>query len=359
MTTQKISEQSIADFFDKKYALITGRACAGLWLYLKCLGYENKYIAVPDNICSVIPYTISLSGNKPYFIDIDSEGRFDIDALKEIDKNKITAVIGGYVYGNIFDCNALKHICNKNNWELIEDAAQAMGSKINNMQVGSFGEAVITSFGIGKHIDLSVGGAIALNDKALYDKLKKMNNTLPLYNKKKYIKALSEYRALVASVQEYYKMQTADLEILKNHLLFRYDFDDNYFAELTKSLLENNEKTEIIKKKAELFISLIKHKSVKHMIFTEGSTYWRFNILTAPKYRDTLLEYLREKKIKATKYFPACHRLFMRADKKKFANSISAEKRIINLWIKEETAFDDIKMISSCIINFFKRNENA
>ena len=68
------------------------------------------------------------------------------DLEKKIDKNTGAVVIvhiGGIITPNIFK---IKKICKKFRVPLIEDAAQAHGSKYKNIYAGNFGDAGAISF---------------------------------------------------------------------------------------------------------------------------------------------------------------------------------------------------------------------
>jgi dTDP-4-amino-4,6-dideoxygalactose transaminase len=63
-----------------------------------------------------------------------------------------------------------KFICQTHNILLIEDAAQAVGGKYQNKKLGSFGSFGCFSFNADKIISCGEGGALSVNDEALYQK---------------------------------------------------------------------------------------------------------------------------------------------------------------------------------------------
>ena len=55
---------------------------------------------------------------------------------------------------------------------VIEDAAEALGSKFENRPLGSFGKLGVLSFNGNKILSTSGGGALVSDDKVLIDKAK-------------------------------------------------------------------------------------------------------------------------------------------------------------------------------------------
>jgi perosamine synthetase len=68
--------------------------------------------------------------------------------------------------------NEIQEITHDNNLKLIEDAAEGLGSSINQKKVGSIADASIFSFCGNKVITTGEGGAIVTNSKETYEKLK-------------------------------------------------------------------------------------------------------------------------------------------------------------------------------------------
>ena len=65
----------------------------------------------------------------------------------------------------------LEKICKENNIVLIEDAAEALGSKYKGKLGGSFGNFSVHSFHRTKTITTGEGGMIVTNDKKIYQEL--------------------------------------------------------------------------------------------------------------------------------------------------------------------------------------------
>jgi perosamine synthetase len=66
----------------------------------------------------------------------------------------------------------IKKICNKYNLYLIEDCAEAIGSKINGIQIGTYSDASIFSFFGNKTITTGEGGMVCFKSKKIYERAK-------------------------------------------------------------------------------------------------------------------------------------------------------------------------------------------
>jgi dTDP-4-amino-4,6-dideoxygalactose transaminase len=80
------------------------------------------------------------------------------------------AIIVVHLYGMPANMEAIMKIADKYQIPVIEDAAEALGSRFNQKQVGSFGKMAILSFNGNKIITTSGGGALISNEEELVAK---------------------------------------------------------------------------------------------------------------------------------------------------------------------------------------------
>jgi dTDP-4-amino-4,6-dideoxygalactose transaminase len=76
---------------------------------------------------------------------------------------KPKAIIAVHLYGMPFKVKEITTIAKKYEIPLLEDSAEALGSKYDNVKCGSFGELAVLSFNGSKIITTSGGGAIVCN----------------------------------------------------------------------------------------------------------------------------------------------------------------------------------------------------
>lgn len=118
---------------------------------------------------------VSYQGAEIVFIDSepDTWNMCPNALIEAIDKNKnrkIKAIILVHLYGMPAKIDQIQNIADQYNIPIIEDAAEALGSKFNEKKCGTFGEISILSFNGNKIITTSGGGAIISKNKDYIDK---------------------------------------------------------------------------------------------------------------------------------------------------------------------------------------------
>jgi len=107
-------------------------------------------------------------GAVPVFIDIEL-GNYNIDPSKieTAITNKTKAIMLAHALGNPFNLDLIMALRNKYNLWLIEDSCDALGSKYDGKQVGTFGDIGTLSFYPAHHITMGEGGAVFTNNATL------------------------------------------------------------------------------------------------------------------------------------------------------------------------------------------------
>ena len=159
-------------------ALSSGTAAIHLALILA--GVQKN-----DNvICSSFTFSASVNpikylGANPIFIDSEKESwnmcpELLTKAIKDGIKNnkKPKAIILVHLYGMPAKLDELIGVASSFEIPLIEDAAEALGSKYKNQQLGTFADFGIYSFNGNKIITTSGGGALVCKNKKLIEKAK-------------------------------------------------------------------------------------------------------------------------------------------------------------------------------------------
>ncbi|MEC9209219.1 MAG: aminotransferase class I/II-fold pyridoxal phosphate-dependent enzyme [Bacteroidota bacterium] len=138
-----------------------------------------------DNvICSSFTFSASANpikylGANPVFVDSEKESWNMCPDLLEVAikegiaiNKKPKAIIVVHVYGMPAKLDELIAIANRFEIPVIEDAAEALGSKYKNQQLGTFFDFGIYSFNGNKIITTSGGGALVSNNKKEIEKAK-------------------------------------------------------------------------------------------------------------------------------------------------------------------------------------------
>jgi CDP-6-deoxy-D-xylo-4-hexulose-3-dehydrase len=135
---------------------------------------KERAIQKGDEVISVaagFPTTVNpivQFGAVPVFIDVKIPTyNIDENLIESAITNKTKAVMLAHTLGNPFNVQKIKEICEKYNLWLIEDSCDALGSKFNNQNVGTFGDLATLSFYPAHHITMGEGGAVFTNSKKL------------------------------------------------------------------------------------------------------------------------------------------------------------------------------------------------
>jgi perosamine synthetase len=167
-------EHEFAKFHNRKYGLMTPNCTQALHLILHSLGIKKGDNVINQECTWVAPAAaVRYTGANNLFADINKNNWcLDEDSLKKYINKNTKAVIVSNIYGNMSNMHLIEKICKKNGLYLIEDAAEALGSKYFNKRAGSFGIASTFSFHRTKSITTGEGGMIVTNNKKLYDTCK-------------------------------------------------------------------------------------------------------------------------------------------------------------------------------------------
>jgi len=150
----------------KVAALSAGTAALHLALIQCGVGYSDEVICQSMTF-SASANPIAYQGAVPVFIDSEQETwnmcpkalREGIEARIKIGK-KPKAIIVVHLYGMPAEMDEIVAIAAEFDIPIIEDAAEALGSKYNNIACGTFGRFGILSFNGNKIITTSGGGAL-------------------------------------------------------------------------------------------------------------------------------------------------------------------------------------------------------
>ena len=180
LTTGRFNEE-----FEKKLASFLGINClltvnsgssANLIAFSTLTSPKLKERAIHkgDEVISVaagFPTTVNpiiQFGAIPVFIDVKIPTyNIDENLIEEAITKKTKAIMLAHTLGNPFNIKKIKEICDKYNLWLIEDSCDALGSKYNGQNVGTFGDLATLSFYPAHHITMGEGGAVFTNSKKL------------------------------------------------------------------------------------------------------------------------------------------------------------------------------------------------
>ena len=172
-------ETRLGEFTHAKYVVALNSGTAAIHLGLKAVGVkENDEVLVSTFTYVATVNPILYLGARPVFIDVE-ENSWNMDpelleiAIKErISKGvKPKVILVVHNYGMPAMMEEIMTISNRYEIPVVEDAAEALGSKIGSKFVGTFGKIGILSFNNNKILTTYGGGAILTDDNTLARKI--------------------------------------------------------------------------------------------------------------------------------------------------------------------------------------------
>ena len=171
-------EKKVCKLLGVKYAVTTTSGTTALFLALKAAGIKNNdEVLIPNVTFQATANAVTMAGGKPILIDINPTNLLldEKSFLKKISK-KTKFVIPVHVSGRGNNINKIIKVCKKKSIKVIEDAAEAFGSRVNKKSLGTFGIAGCFSFAPNKIITTGQGGMVVTNNKDMFKKMKILKN---------------------------------------------------------------------------------------------------------------------------------------------------------------------------------------
>jgi dTDP-4-amino-4,6-dideoxygalactose transaminase len=167
----QLFENAFKEKVNAKYAYAVNSGTAALHTaYLSILKLGDEVI-VPAFTFIATASTVIYSFGKPVFVDVDEDTFcIDVEAVKEKITSKTRAIAPVHLFGNACDMKTLCEIAEDNNLYIVNDAAQAHGTKILDRDIGSFDHLNCYSFYPTKSMTTGEGGIVTTNDETLFKK---------------------------------------------------------------------------------------------------------------------------------------------------------------------------------------------
>lgn len=163
-------EEKFASYTGVKYAATVSNGTVALHLALLALGIgPGDEVIVPTLTYIASVNAISYTGATPVFVDsLPDTWQMDPHAVKSNLSERTKAIMVVHLYGHPCDMDAIMEIARKNNLYVIEDCAEAIGSKYKGLHVGTFGDIGTFSFFGNKTITTGEGGMVVMNNEELH-----------------------------------------------------------------------------------------------------------------------------------------------------------------------------------------------
>jgi dTDP-4-amino-4,6-dideoxygalactose transaminase len=159
-------EATLSDYFGGRpvRCFANGTATMKIALQVAGIGAGDEVITTPISWVATSNVILSV-GAAPVFVDIDPVTRnIDLNKIAAAITPKTRAIMPVYLAGLPVNMDQLYDLAKKYKLRVIEDAAQAFGSKWKDQKIGSIGDLVSFSFQANKNLSTIEGGCLVLNN---------------------------------------------------------------------------------------------------------------------------------------------------------------------------------------------------
>lgn len=160
-------EAAFAEYVGARYCVGLSSGTAAIQLAVMACGMgAGDEVIVPANTFFATAEGVSTAGATPVFVDADPVSyAIDVSKIEAALTKRTRAIMPVHLYGQAADLDPIFDIAARHNLFVIEDAAQAHGSKYKGRRVGALGRAGCFSFYPGKNLGAyGEGGAVVTND---------------------------------------------------------------------------------------------------------------------------------------------------------------------------------------------------
>ncbi|HET8666338.1 MAG TPA: DegT/DnrJ/EryC1/StrS family aminotransferase, partial [Terriglobales bacterium] len=168
-------EREVGRYIGTRFAVSCASGSDALLLALMAfeIGAGDEVITTPFTFVATAG-SIARLGARPVFVDIDPV-TFNLDpsAIEQAITPRTRAIMPVHLFGLSADMAGIVEVARRHNLPVVEDAAQAIGARYHDKQVGNFGEFGCFSFFPSKNLGAAGdGGLITTNDEKLADRIR-------------------------------------------------------------------------------------------------------------------------------------------------------------------------------------------
>lgn len=330
----KTFESEFAKKYGMKHCISVANGTDSLFIIMKMLGINKRdeVITVANSWISTSE-TISMTGAKPVFVDIDPNYyTIDENKIEEKINEKTKLIVPVHLYGQSCDMNKIMQISKKYKIPVLEDCAQSHFSEFEGVRVGTFGIASSFSFYPGKNLGAyGDGGCILTNDDILAKKIRMFSRH----------GALEKHNHMMEGINS--RLDGLQASILSAKL--------PYILEWSKKRLDN----------ANTYINEL--NTVEEVIcpkIRSGSKHTFHLFVVRVKNRENLIQYLSENGIQTSIHYPTAlpnmpAYKYLNYTEKDFPISSDYQNKILSLPMYPELEINQIKHICLTIKSFYKK----
>ncbi len=329
-------EEELAAKLGAKYAIACASGTDALILSLLAagIGHGDEVITTPFSFIATAG-SIALVGAKPVFVDIEPDS-FNIDPgrIAAAITPKTKAIMPVHLFGLPADMEPILAIAREHRLAVIEDAAQAIGSRYAGRHAGTLGDFGCFSFFPSKNLGgAGDGGLITTNDGGFAEKLQMLRNH---GSRQKY------FHDIVGTNSRLDALQAAVLRVKLRHL-------DQWAAGRAE--------------RADRYRKLFAEAGLQQQVTCPGASTSKFHhvynqFTIRVQRRDELREFLRTSGIPSEIYYPLCLHLqkafrHLGYELGDLPESEKASGEVVSLPVYPELKDEQQDQVVKTIVDFF------
>jgi dTDP-4-amino-4,6-dideoxygalactose transaminase len=324
-------ETEAASYLDTQHAVGLASGTDALYLSLRALDIKHgdEVITTPFSFIATAE-AITYVGATPVFVDIEKDTlNIDVSRIEEKITSNTKAIIVVHLFGLPSDMDEIMAIAQKHNLKVIEDCAQAFGSRYREAAVGSIGDCGCFSFYPSKNLGAyGDGGMMSTNSPEIYNRVNILRNhgTVGPYQ--------HQFIGYNSRLDE---IQAAILRIKLRHI-DQYNSNRRKIADIYSSLLGSI---------VQCPVTMGDRSHVYHQYTLRSDR------------RDRIAEVLRENSVSSVVYYPLPLHLqqafeFLRYKRGDFPESEAAADEVLSLPIYPELPPETAEHIAKTVIQAVK-----
>lgn len=174
----KTFEKNLAEYTKSVFAVGVGNATDGLELSWMAVGLnKGDEVILSSHTMLATASAVVTAGGTPVPVDIGYDRLIDPDAIEAAITPRTVGISPTQLNGRTCNMDKIMRIAEKHSLVVVEDAAQALGSKFKGKSAGTFGIAGSFSFFPAKVMGaFGDAGGVVTNDKLIFEKLYQLHD---------------------------------------------------------------------------------------------------------------------------------------------------------------------------------------
>lgn len=171
-------EENLARFTGARHAIGVANATDGLELAWMAIGLRpgDEVICCSHTMLATAA-AIKTAGGVPVPVELGDDSLLDPEAVEHAINPRTVGIMPTQLNGRTCNMDRIMAIARRHGLFVVEDAAQALGSRFKDRHAGTFGLAAAISFFPAKVLGcLGDGGGVITSDAAIYDKVYQLHD---------------------------------------------------------------------------------------------------------------------------------------------------------------------------------------